>query len=164
MPLVLTGDGAVGPLSASEVGFLDGVTSSVQTQLDGKLITPGIWISYVPTWTNISSTGGSSEGKYIQIGKTVVFWARYIVGSSNISVSGGVYPSLPVAQASGWPVVSGSFLDFGNNYFPATMWGIGMYATNVSGTFAYAQNLSATTPFTWSVNDSCILSGTYEAA
>ena len=36
MPLVLTGDGAVGPLSASEVGFLDGVTSSVQTQLNGK--------------------------------------------------------------------------------------------------------------------------------
>ena len=36
MPLVLTGDGAVGPLSASEVGFLDGVTSSVQTQINAK--------------------------------------------------------------------------------------------------------------------------------
>lgn len=37
MPLVLSGDGAVGPLSATEIGFLDGVTSSVQTQINSKV-------------------------------------------------------------------------------------------------------------------------------
>lgn len=36
MPLILNGDGSVGPLSATEVGYLDGVTSPVQTQINLK--------------------------------------------------------------------------------------------------------------------------------
>lgn len=37
MTLVLSGDGSVGPLTATEIGYLDSVTSSVQTQLDSKV-------------------------------------------------------------------------------------------------------------------------------
>jgi hypothetical protein len=38
MPLILNGDGSVGPLSATEVGYLDGVTSAVQTQVNNAAI------------------------------------------------------------------------------------------------------------------------------
>lgn len=36
MPLILNGDGSIGPLSATEIGYLDGVTSAVQSQIDTK--------------------------------------------------------------------------------------------------------------------------------
>jgi hypothetical protein len=36
MPLSLSGDGSVGPLSATEVGYLDGVTSGVQAQINSN--------------------------------------------------------------------------------------------------------------------------------
>lgn len=55
MPLVLSGDGAVGPLSATEVSYLDGVTSAVQTQINGKAATPGAWSSYTPELTATNS-------------------------------------------------------------------------------------------------------------
>ena len=36
MALTLNGDGSVGPLSSTEIGYLDGVTSAVQTQINTK--------------------------------------------------------------------------------------------------------------------------------
>jgi hypothetical protein len=53
MALVLSGDGAVGPLSATEVGYLDGVTSGVQTQLNA-----GGMVMLAPT--SIANTGGTA--------------------------------------------------------------------------------------------------------
>lgn len=52
MALTLTGDGAVGPLSATEVGYLDGVTSAVQTQINGKAVV---------------TTGSNANGIYLRL-------------------------------------------------------------------------------------------------
>jgi hypothetical protein len=68
MPLALSGDGAVGPLSATEVGYLDGVSSSVQTQLtslqsqlttvQSQLAGTGGLVMVTPT--TIANSGGTA--------------------------------------------------------------------------------------------------------
>ena len=125
----------------------------------------GAWTSYTPTWTGISSTGGSSTGGYIQHGKVVHFWARYLVGSSSISVTGAITPSLPVSRRVGdYSTFSGYFTDSGTGwFFPLTV-GETMYAANSNGTYVSASTPSGTVPITWAVNDQCVISGTYEAA
>lgn len=98
MPLVLSGDGSVGPLSATEVGYLDGVTSGVQTQINSKLTTPGAWSSWSPT---VTSSGGTittsvvNAATYTQIGKTV-FVAFDVTISNAGTGSGALQVSLPV--------------------------------------------------------------------
>lgn len=49
MPLTLSGDGSIGPLSATEVGYLDGVTSEVQTQLNTKASSASAILTGSPT-------------------------------------------------------------------------------------------------------------------
>lgn len=86
MPLTLSGDGSVGPLSATEVGYLDGVTSAVQTQIDSKLTTPGAWTSWTPTVTSNTGTITSytlGYCKWTQSGKTV-----HLVGTVTITNAG----------------------------------------------------------------------------
>jgi hypothetical protein len=125
----------------------------------------GAWTFYTPTWSGISSTGGSSTGGYIRFGKIVHFWARYVVGSSSISVSGGIAPSLPVARRIGdYSTFNGYFEDAGAGWSTPVMVGSAMYAMTTSGSYSSAANTSTTIPFTWAVNDSCVVSGTYEAA
>lgn len=94
MPLVLSGDGAVGPLSATEVSYLDGVTSAVQTQINGKLTIP-VWTSYTPTITSFTGSITSytvNSAKYIQINKLVILRYNFTItnngtGASNIRMT-----------------------------------------------------------------------------
>lgn len=51
MTLVLSGDGSVGPLSATEVGYLDGVTSGVQSQINGKPDTSVLGLTKITSQT-----------------------------------------------------------------------------------------------------------------
>lgn len=72
MALVLSGDGAIGPLSATEVGYLDGVTSGVQTQLNA-----GGLVTVIPT--TIANSGGTAT----LTGKTITF-----SGCTSLSLNG----------------------------------------------------------------------------
>jgi hypothetical protein len=62
--LVLSGDGAVGPLSATEMGYLDGVTSAVQTQIDAKLNLAGGKILQIVRATD-STTRSTTSTTYV---------------------------------------------------------------------------------------------------
>jgi len=61
MALTLSGDGAVGPLSATEVGYLDGVTSAVQTQINSKLNLAGGKILQVVRATDATNRSVTSS-------------------------------------------------------------------------------------------------------
>jgi hypothetical protein len=106
MPLILNGDGSVGPLSAVEVGYLDGVTSAVQTQFTGKAnaSTNGVWASYTPTLTTSGTsptlgTGSFVSGNYVQFGKLVICRFYIAFGSSGAAAGSGTYRvSLPVSS------------------------------------------------------------------
>ena len=63
MPMILNGTGDITGLasvnssvSAAEIGYLDGVSSAIQTQINNKYSTPAAWIQYTPSWT---ATGGT---------------------------------------------------------------------------------------------------------
>lgn len=94
MPSTISGDANV---SATEFGYLDGVTSALQTQINSKVTTPGAWSSWTPTVTAGSGTftTASATGAYVQIGKVV--HCRFIVTiTTNGTAGSNVQISLPV--------------------------------------------------------------------
>ena len=163
MPLILNGDGSVGPLSATEVGFLDGVTSAVQTQIDSKYTVSNEWVSFTPTWQGLTVGNGTSTGAYFRIGKTVNFWARFTLGSTS-AITGPLGVTTPTTLSG---LNSASFmncivLDAGTTYYQMLCYYGGIFGTaNVSGA---AQNTSSTFPMTWAINDEIHVSGTYREA
>lgn len=64
---------SIGGVSATELGYLDGVTSSVQTQLNGKLTSATGTVDYIQKVTGINALGNSrilDNGLFIGIGTT----------------------------------------------------------------------------------------------
>ena len=167
MALVLSGDGAVGPLSATEVGYLDGVTSTVQTQINSKLTTPGAWTSYTPSWTNITVGNGTVTAKYMAVGKTVSFMINFTLGSTS-SIGSLASVTLPVTAASGSYVFNGWAGDAGTQDYILAVRSSGssanIYAVGAGSANATVIFTSSTVPFTWGSNDYLLISGTYEAA
>ena len=136
-------------------------TDSIVTALGG---TTTAWTSYTPTWTGISSTGGTSTGAYKQIGKTVFWRAKYVVGSSGISITGAITPSLPTSKNGNLSLTSAWFLDSGRGFHTPVIVDITLYANLASGTYTDAITPSNTIPWTWAVNDEVNISGVYEAS
>lgn len=166
MPSVISGDANV---SATEFGFLDGVTSSLQTQIDGKFTTPGAWTSYTPTLTGFSLGAGTAAGAFTRIGRTIHFWSRFSLGSGFSTPSAGIATSLPVSASAGAQVSTlavVTYISIGSNNWVGA---IGGYSTNtligyVLGTSGAVALPTSTVPFTWKVGDEIRFSGTYEAA
>jgi hypothetical protein len=163
-------------VSATELGYVDGVTSAIQTQLDGKVTTPGAWSSWTPTLGNLTlGSGSTATYKYNQVGKTVNFsiditFAGTSSGSSGntitftlpVTASGnykGVFASGGYASASGSaPLVIFGLLSSGSttvmrlNYPVSGSFGSGM----TYGSFALGSSITAGAYLQ--------IAGTYEAA
>ena len=173
MPLVLSGDGAVGPLSATEVSYLDGVTSAVQTQLNGKYTTGGAWSAYTPTLTASTTnptlgTGSTTSGFYAQIGKIVIGYFIVQFGTSGVNAgSGTYYVSLPVTAASSSSPVVGS-VDLADASTGARATGVATQVTASTIQFEYDggtyQGAMHNAPWAWAASDSIRVQFTYEAA
>lgn len=175
--------GSVGTITAgsatidvTEMSYLDGVTSSIQTQINGKLTTPTSWVSWTPVF---SGTGTPAAGNatlaaaYNQVGKTVHFRISitYAATSPTTSFGTGVAFSLPatpgnpvantIGQCISW--VNGS----GNRYAGEAAINTDRTVTPLAtpATAAGASRLLTTAvPFTWGANDVLLISGTYEVA
>jgi len=181
MPISISGDGSLAGLSsvnasvsAAEIGYLDGVTSALQTQIDSKPTGgAGAWSSYSATWTNITVGNGTSVTRYVQIGKTVTVYARFTLGSTS-AITGNVSVSLPVTSIDYLlptvaPLGVATYHDFGSNqYFGMVTWNNATsamsYIYSASGTYASVAATASTVPFTWGSGDSILFMFTYEAA
>lgn len=134
---------------------------------------PAAFSTYVPVWT---STGGSQpslgngaiSGRYIQVGKLVVFRIYLGIGSTTTFGSAAWKFSLPVACSSSTPpMASSSFaLDSsaGNTLyglFGTVDSGNGVVPVTVGQPCAY---LDGNVPFVWASGDNLYINGTYEAA
>lgn len=108
MPVTIGGSGPITgvtsintSVSDTELGYLDGVTSALQTQLAGKADTTGngAWTSYTPTVTSASGsfTTVSGTGRYVQLGKLVVLMVKVTI-TTNGTAAGNVKVSLPVSS------------------------------------------------------------------
>ena len=110
--------------NADRVLFWDDSAGALKwLMVDGIVDTDlGKWQSYTVSWTasttNPSIGNGILNGRYVQIGKTVMGTIEMIVGSTTTYGSGGWYFSLPKAVASNafltgnWVVVDASPFKF----------------------------------------------------
>jgi hypothetical protein len=103
MTLKLYGDGAIGPLSATEVGYLDGVTSAVQTQINGKVGVSESGAGFVrfTDGTQIVAMSvvgfGALEGALDEV--TVTFTRAFLTGTAPFVVVSDVEPLTTVLAA-----------------------------------------------------------------
>lgn len=131
------------------------------------------WSSYTPVLTaattnpNIGSTG-TGQGRYVQIGKLVHFYATIVPGGTGIAGgSGGYAISLPVAAKT-------TFTQRGSMYLFDNSAGLAFHGTFSFGSTTLAlavqgtgQNLSVVTgtaPFSIGAGDTYHVFATYEAA
>lgn len=137
MPLILNGDGSVGPLSATEVGYLDGVTAPVQTQINSKTNVADNGLVFLGSYSFTASSAwnvnnvftstydnyrivlkGTSQGT--QFGTLVL---RLRAGGSDYTsnaYSYGMYTSYETGGSGGTGAAStSSFALFGGWQFPS---------------------------------------------
>lgn len=134
------------------------------------------WASYTPTVTLVGggSVGNSViSGAWVQIGKTVHFWANFVGGStSSFSGCTAMYLSLPTAMTSQQEgnigsLATGLATGGGNGYDLLTenvnTTTIQLIAKLANGTYVELIGLAAAVPFAWGANATWSITGTYEA-
>jgi len=142
-----------------------------QAQIDALV---GNWISFTPTWTNLTVGNGTQTAKYCKINKVVFFEVRLVFGSTT-SITGRVSLDWPVAPAStaaaNMASVNLAFEDVSDGPYPGFKFNQQSNTTKfellpikADGTYAKYGLLSSTVPFTWTTSDEINLSGFYEVA
>ena len=126
----------------------------------------GAWTTWTPTFTNFTLGNGTVTARYQQVGKTVNFSIRVVLGSTS-SMGTTPYFTLPVTalSAGNFPMQmadSGASNYLGSLDCSTTL--AYLTATVTSGAYATIQYAAATQPFTWSTNDDFACRGSYEAA
>ncbi|MFJ8110420.1 hypothetical protein [Streptomyces sp. NPDC096132] len=135
--------------------------------------TPTAWTSYTPTWTAVTTNpvlgNGSISGKYIKVGRLVIFKITLIPGSTTTFGSGAYTWSLPVAAAgSSIDDLGTARLTGSSTYIGQCIVGTG--GTTVTATFptaanaSIAANMSPTTPATFANTNVLRLAASYESA
>lgn len=168
MPVSINGSGPIDGItslnttvSSTELGYLDGVNGPILTD-------PGVWTSYTPTITGFTVGNGSISGKYTQIGKTVIFRAVFILGSTSGKPNGSTQVSIsipPISMADGMfdlAFMNAVLLDSGTGYFPLVCYGNSIWVFNASTTYGSITHFSSTVPISFATNDAIFVSGIYE--
>jgi hypothetical protein len=119
------------------------------------VITPGAWISWTPTFTNITVGNGVTSARYIKIGKTVIGYVEFTLGSTS-SITTNARFTLPTTSRITWINPTVTYLDSGI-IFPGASYmdsnQLYLMAINTAGTYAVGTIVSATIPFTWVTGD-----------
>jgi transcription elongation factor len=126
----------------------------------------GVWQSYTPVWTasttNPAIGNGTLTGRYSVIGKTCIVNGVMTAGSTTTFGSGYWMFSVPYIPASGIESGSSLILDSGNVF----MIGAVVFSGNVLTGRMHnnGNNLSASSPMTWAVNDRFVWNIVYQIA
>ena len=176
--VVLPSTTSIGNVSATELGYVDGVTSAIQTQLNAKASTTDFsntaWTSFTPALKTNGGTitlgNGTMVASYKQIGKIVHVKYKFTIGSTTSIGANEIVFGLPVTAASSDYVFAGAALDSGNAWYQLT--GVGRYLglttefamIHYSGTGKTSQGLSNSSLFSLLDADYISISGSYEAA
>ena len=141
---------------------------------NGTINIIGNWTSYTPTYGNFTLGNGTVTARYSQIGKTVSFTVKIVLGSTS---SVGTEPSIsfPIAAANTTAANSAlilfSYQDSGTAYYTGQSIPIAnstttfrLMALDASAATVRYTNVTATAPFTWGNTDEIYVSGSYEAA
>jgi len=157
-----------GSLQGTSSWASNAVTSSATTAFDGS------WTSYTPSWTAASSNpsigNGSLQGWYKVVGKTCFVRGNIVMGSTTTFGSGEWYVSMPfTASHADAILMTANLLDNGTAWYNATVNGA-RAGFNYKSAIQYqvvggtANDINATSPFTWTNSDRFLWNGSYEIA
>ena len=126
------------------------------------------WTVYTPTLTNITLGNGILIGKYHRVGRTIHFRIKLTWGTTTSSSGNHIF-RLPVAPHADYTINahvanltlhdSGTAVWNGTGFITSGSDFLASYKSDTAAT-----GVTATLPFTWTVNDQIFISGTYEAA
>lgn len=128
----------------------------------------GAWTTWTPTLTSMAQGNGTVTARYIQVGQTVDFSFKFVLGSTS-TVSASPRFTLPTTPYSLNNILTTvTYFDdntgarniasvYGNSTFPTSLF---LTQTN-SGALSF---VTATAPFTWAVSDIIYVTGSYETA
>jgi len=148
------------------VGANDLILTADSAESTGLKYTGG-WTTWTPTFTALTVGNGTVTARYQKIGKTVNFFFFFQMGSTS---SMGTNPNftLPIASVNYGHLVPTHILDSGTaNYAMVSEVYSNLClltAVFTNGTYPSYSGLTATVPFTWAVNDTITMLGTYEVA
>lgn len=129
----------------------------------------GDWTTFTPTLGGITIGNGSREGRYMQIGKTIIFSMRLVFGSTT-SITGTPTMDLPATAKTTQFFTTGEIEDSGTARYGilgqivASTVTVYLYVGNVTGTYLTGSLISSSLPMTWTTNDVYTICGTYEVA
>jgi hypothetical protein len=149
------------------VGANDLLLTAASGEATGLKYTGG-WTSYTPAFSNFTLGNGTVTAKYCQIGKTIFYAGRILLGSTS-SVTGQITIGLPKTSNSPTSLYgSYQILDAGAAYYIGTYslagGSLGLGMSQLSGLFTIFAATSATVPMTWTTNDEIVWFVTYEVA
>jgi hypothetical protein len=126
-------------------------------------------ISFTPTWTTTGTApslgNGTLTGTYGRYGKYIHIKIALVAGSTTTFGTGNFQFALPVTAADTTDILCAVLVDSSTQFYSAS--GILKSTGIVTATFTgdnSAGGPSATTPFTWAVNDQVRISGWYLAS
>ena len=147
--------------------------SAEATGLKWAAATSASFVSYTPTWTNLTKGNGTETSRYIDQNGLITWWYSLVFGSTS-SMGSTPIVTLPVAAKSGTsrvPVPNISMLDSGTQVFYGFMDFADngtdravMYSWNTGLNPLGGATISATAPFTWTTNDAIRFQVSYEKA
>jgi hypothetical protein len=131
------------------------------------------YVSYTPTWTNLTVGNGTNAFKYKQLGKTVFVKGSFTFGSTSSITGTGPSMSLPFTNiSSGTPNILGqsNLTDisaatlFAGHARPTSTTAVEARYFSVSGILiASSSQLTSTAPFTWATGDAIHFNIIYES-
>jgi hypothetical protein len=156
------------------VGANATVLMADSTQATG-LTWGGAWQTYVPTWGSLGTAPALGNGvltaRYAQIGKSIIYQVRLVMGSTTTFGTSTYTFTVPVTAANTVSVPGGSARLFDNSssfqghgharIASSTTIQIEYVVANTTGA---AAAVAATLPWTWAVSDAIDFSLVYEAA
>lgn len=156
-----TADGSIGfDRTGEDLQVGDGSASQV--------VHMGAWVTFVPSYANLTEGSGTNEGAYCIIGKTCFFRTKWVYGAG-ASVSGLITLSLPVAKSAsidGAAIIGNvGLLDSGTALYHGFINATGQITGQLANaTYTSNSDTSASVPYTWTTNDAFYVNGFYEIA
>ena len=128
------------------------------------------YTSFTPTISGYTRGNGTSQARYVRLGKFVSVYVREVLGSTS-SMSSSPVITLPVtasqvgaiSPASVILLDAGTAYYFGNTFTTSTS-SVTLRAVSTTGTYAVEVGISATAPMTWTTGDEFQVTINYEAA
>lgn len=123
--------------------------------------------TFTPSWANLTVGNGTQSFKYVRV-QNLVFVTGKITFGSTTAITGNVSLATPVTSSnqSDLSIVGQTYLvdaGAGNLLGIVAYFSNNLYLQNmvVNGVFPQPDTFSATSPFTWAVNDQIIVQATY---